>query len=325
VGIRVGGVKVLEPISFPLKMKSVILLGMNIAVFGMTQECACGIKDQQGRIWTDIKSYSFDQIPSLHSNNPDFYVESYLHGRAMGEFPYRFVKENVYLENGMMVLKVNGNPTTESINGEIGTKMNDILYGSFSSTIQMPSTPGTCFGFFQYYNDSQEIDIEYLGVHPKTLFLSSKRYQPNSTSSNIDFENIPVDRDLHLEFRKYRFDWMPNYVEFFLDDAKILTLHHSPNQPSRIVFQHWSNGNPNWSFTPTQDAFVRVRDIQFYYNKTTKDVGFDDRCQNRFCDINSIDVQRVVRSSSNTAESEHHSTLFILLSIFAVFILLLNL
>jgi hypothetical protein len=166
---------------------------------------------------------------------------------------------------------------------EIAHSNKDVLYGSFRAAIKFSGTNGTCGAFFWYRNDTQEIDVEFLSKRPDTM-----NFVVHSPDSDLPSRSIKGSGDggvlqrSHSSttwqsiqqypegFHEYRFDWMPDRVEFFVDGYPAwATTDNIPNSPGHLALSHWSNGNPGWSGgPPMEDAVMTVGYVKAYFNTT---------------------------------------------------------
>ncbi|KAI9870286.1 MAG: hypothetical protein M1830_004440, partial [Pleopsidium flavum] len=194
--------------------------------------------------------------------------------------------------------------------GEVATARVDMLYGSFRAAIKLSDTPGTCAAFFwvctpccgasipttltssQYFNDTEEIDLEFLSSQlnasssPVNLVLQS----PASQQAGFDAAGTPTFDLYQLPFHpdtgyhEYRFDWSPERVSFYADGAWLKDMTTSvPTSPGHITFSHWSNGNSEWSRgPPAVDAVMTVSYLKAYFNSSapSRQQDYYRRCTN---------------------------------------------
>lgn len=123
-------------------------------------------------------------------------------------------------------------------------------------------------------NDTQEIDIEYLSknasiVHQiiQTADAAAKGFDASSTPDSKEWSSV---FELAQDYHEYRFDWLPDRVEYYLDGLLTFTLTEEvPNSPGHLMLSHWSNGNAGWSMgPPEEDAVLTVSYVKAYYNTT---------------------------------------------------------
>jgi beta-glucanase (GH16 family) len=97
-------------------------------------------------------------------------------------------------------------------------------------------------------------------------------------TANFDTPGLPFDPS--AAYHEYRFDWMPGQVNFYIDGTlyDIMTT-EIPNSPGKVVLNHWSNGDPNWSGGPPQsDAIMTVMYVKAYFNSTNTHPDYAKAC-----------------------------------------------
>ena len=83
-------------------------------------------------------------------------------------------------------------------------------------------------------------------------------------------------------YHEYRFDYSPGKVSFYTDGQHVKDLSEGvPHMPGRIMLNHWSNGDPNWSKgPPAADVHMTVAYVKAYFNKTTEGNQPRNQCGN---------------------------------------------
>ncbi|KAL9073279.1 MAG: hypothetical protein Q9157_004810 [Trypethelium eluteriae] len=174
--------------------------------------------------------------------------------------------------------------------GEVTTQRRDIVFGSIRVGIKMSNITGTCGAFFWYFNNTQEIDVEYL----------SREFQPNNNSVNLviqspasqaagfnaagtpGFTVMPLPFAPDDAFHEYRFDWLPDRVSFYADGSWLTDMNVSvPDSPGSLFLNHWSNGDPTWSGgPPASDAVMTVSYVNAYFNTSnvTRNHQYAEAC-----------------------------------------------
>jgi beta-glucanase (GH16 family) len=143
----------------------------------------------------------------------------------------------------------------------------------------------------QYFNDTQEIDMEFLSSQyndtsrPVNLVLQS----PESLKNGFDAANTGTFDVKQLSFfpddgfHEYRFDWSPESVAFYADGTLLQRMDRAvPSSAGHITFSHWSNGDPKWSGgPPEEDAIVTIQYFKGYFNSSldARQSDFTKRCQ----------------------------------------------
>ncbi|KAI0123823.1 glycoside hydrolase family 16 protein [Xylariales sp. AK1849] len=189
---------------------------------------------------------------------------------------------------------------SEVVNGlvecaEVATTDLHYFHGTFRVGMKITNVPGTCSAFFWYFNDTQEIDMEFLSSefnrannsYPVNLVLQT----PSSMSAGYDAagtgtfirRNLPFDPS--AGFHEYRFDFLPGRVLFYADNALLASMNDSagavPTSPGHLILSHWSNGNDGWSQgPPARDATTTVAYVKAYYNSSdeSRQGAFRSRC-----------------------------------------------
>ncbi|KAL8830070.1 MAG: hypothetical protein Q9191_001642 [Dirinaria sp. TL-2023a] len=201
---------------------------------------------------------------------------------------------------GIQLFVRGGNPGQGGLipMAEMVTTREDILYGSFRAGMKITATNGTCGAFFWYFNDTQEIDMEFLGVQqndsssPVNLVLQSPESEQQgfnaAGTAGYQIHQLPYQPD--EEFHEYRFDWAPDSVKFYADGVLLDTMTKSiPTSPGHITLSHWSNGDPHWSAgPPSTDAILTVEYLKGYFNSS--DVGRQNDWKNRCKDIKAVNA-----------------------------------
>ena len=159
---------------------------------------------------------------------------------------------------------------------QLFTRAETFLYGSYSAKIRVGSVPGTVTALFNYYNDTSEVDIEYLSAWDSPTLLYSVKpqiYLDNGTPDNSTYETQEWSGSpdaFDSEFHEWSFVWLPDTVHFGLDGdfARNLTT-NVPTEPGKVALSHWSDGNQNYSLgPPTVNSTITIASLQAVYNDT---------------------------------------------------------
>ncbi|KAM0520482.1 hypothetical protein ACHAPE_002875 [Trichoderma viride] len=226
-----------------------------------------------------------------------------------GEYGKTFATQNVYSvpqtgavkagyadsTNGGIALVVGSAITNNSVpTAELDSARNDMAFGTYRAGIKLTPVNGTCAAFFWYFNDTQEIDMEFLSrqfdvakqVFPVNLVIQSEAamqagYNAAKTGT---FKVVNLAFDPTLDFHEYRFDFLQDRVRFYADSRLLAEMNGSsiPTSPGHLILQHWSNGNPLWSAgPPEEDAAMTVSYVKAYFNSSDANVqsSFNSDCQ----------------------------------------------
>ncbi len=129
-----------------------------------------------------------------------------------------------------------------------------------SSTATTPSgignsTSGSVSAGFVYVNNSQtEIDFEFSGRDPDTLYMVNwlnPNPQSDPTGANETYDaRYPFT--VSTAFHDYKFVWQPGRIEFFVDGAsKAVHTTNVPSAPANFMINHWGTDSGNWGGSAT--------------------------------------------------------------------------
>ncbi|KAF4430972.1 glycoside hydrolase family 16 protein [Fusarium austroafricanum] len=259
-------------------------------------ECGYSVQSPQGEegltVFMDRLETNFSQLHNF-SQGHDWVAQQFTVSAedGRGNFSKAFVPSNVdtrgsksqdHYEAGLQLRVGSTVSKDDAISAsEVDTQRLDLQWGSFRAGMKLTEIKGTCAAFFWYFNDTQEIDIEFLsqefdhnnGTYPINLVVQSKKsleagYDASKTGT---FKRVKLDFDPTDAFHEYRFDYTPGQVLFYAD-SKLLARMKGDDMPSsrgHLILQHWSNGNPLWSGgPPKQDAIVTVSYVKAYFNSS---------------------------------------------------------
>ncbi|KAK4630891.1 hypothetical protein CLAFUW4_03849 [Fulvia fulva] len=165
---------------------------------------------------------------------------------------------------------------------EIVTSRMDVLYGSWRVGMKVTGVGGTCGAFFFYVDDEREIDFEFLsrqqlersagggGVVNLVLQSPESAQQGYVDPGSADFSLQDLSFQPQEGYHEYRFDWLPDRVDFYADGVLLRTMRDNvPNKAGKTHLSHWSNGNEGWSGgPPEQDAVMVVSYVKGYFNSS---------------------------------------------------------
>lgn len=126
-------------------------------------------------------------------------------------------------------------------------------YGTYTFVMRMASTSpthagvgrvvsGSCSAAFLLWENSRtEIDIEYLGNKPNSLFFTT--WIDRDHKNTIEVHTGNVARGMH----KYAIVWKPGIVQWYLDGRLVArSTRFVPRHPASIRINHWGTDNPGW-------------------------------------------------------------------------------
>ncbi|PSR77982.1 concanavalin A-like lectin/glucanase domain-containing protein, partial [Coniella lustricola] len=303
-------------------------------------DCECGYRfttpatnstpAAQSFIVTDLIETNFFNITGDISHNTDWIAQNWSEDASVARGAYGEMmnvanvltaaaateKEDVDDSNdkagggadkkGLQITVV-GEPTADGDvqGGEIDTARLDVFYGTFRASMKLTGVAGTASAFFWYYNNTQEIDMEFLSrefstdneSYPVNLVLqSSAAAKAGYNAADTDtyrIVNLPFDP--RSDFHEYRIDWLSQRVLFYAQGVLLAEMDDPngvPTHAGHLSINQWSNGNADWSGgPPSQDAVLEVGYVKAYFNSSEegRQKDFEKRCgagdKGTVCDI----------------------------------------
>ncbi|ORY19563.1 concanavalin A-like lectin/glucanase domain-containing protein [Clohesyomyces aquaticus] len=279
-----------------------------------TAYCECGYSvnstnEADFAVYTDILENDFLHTYTTNFSSVGWRPQEYNVSKedARGAYGKQFLPENVQgnplkdkkawsgdSEHGGeagLQLWVRGDHSNGFVSGaEMTSVRNDLLYGSFRVAMKLSQSSGTCGAFFWFYNNTQEIDMEFLSkqFNASTGAVNLVLQSPQSKSEGYDASNTSDFKVQHLpfqpdkDFHEYRFDWAPSRVSFFVDGTWLQDFTENvPTEPGYLFMNHWSNGDPLWSAgPPSKDTAMTISYIKAYFNSsdTARQKDYTKRC-----------------------------------------------
>ncbi|KAL9024794.1 MAG: hypothetical protein Q9196_006255, partial [Gyalolechia fulgens] len=288
-------------------LSSVVSLLVALVPQSVSAACECGysthsIKSNENEVYTDVLETDFLHLPNF-SEQEDWNrqvwsippVGTAHWGRNM---TLDTVQPNALAgdvgtagvnggDPGLQMYVRGGVPEGEGVpSSEIATARRDILYGSFRVGMKYTGENGTCGAFFFYWDDTQEIDVEFLSklyTNPNKSDLLLVIHAPSDVPTSELFRPTTVDFRPDFGYHEYRFDWTPKTVTYYAD-GKFLweSTRGVPTHAGGLTLNHWSNGDPGWSNgPPAKDAHMSISYVKAYFNTTSEasNANYQSRCR----------------------------------------------
>ncbi|EJP64810.1 glycoside hydrolase family 16 protein [Beauveria bassiana ARSEF 2860] len=298
------------------------------ACIASATRCTCGyqVGGAHGDDWlfTEAIETDFTRLKSITATKDWQRQEFNVSAEAgRGKYSKSFTPDNVAVRPGAADKDASGRQagvalsvSATIVNGavsvaELDTARQDLRWGSYRAGMRMTPVKGTCAALFWYFNDTQEIDMEFLSmeydwekkIFPVNIVIQSKEsaakgYDANGTST---YRTVNLDFDPSAGFHEYRFDYLPGKVYFYADSKLLVEMEGDqvPDSAGHLILQHWSNGNPKWSGGPPQeDATIVVSYVKAYFNSS--DIRREDKW-NKGCSSKRVDVCSVLNGTVDDA------------------------
>jgi beta-glucanase (GH16 family) len=285
------------------------------------QDCDCGFVDSTDptqSIFSSFLAVNFSLTTSQQLNKL-FIPATYEVDSRGSPYTRNFSADLVQLSDTGLNLSVLPAVSGEVPCAQIFTRAATFSYGSYHALFRASDIPGTVTAFFNYKNDSSEIDIEYLsGWTDPTLLYTVKPqiYLDNGNPDNSTYQREVWNgtaASFHQDFHDWSFVWLPEIVHFGLDAnySRSLTT-NVPQAPGRLALSHWSDGNPKYSLgPPSQNSVVTVSSIWTVYNDTNATVLVCKKASSPCTITNGILQNALVSGGNNGSDLMPTSTIIV--------------
>jgi hypothetical protein len=129
--------------------------------------------------------------------------------------------------------------------------------------------PGAVAGFFTFYDDSNESDIEILTRDPKDQTRYTNQPSVDKQGNEIVAASVgPTDLAPWNEWQTHRIDWLPKNSYWYLNNEQVANNTYSvPRKPSFLVLNMWGDGG-EWSgnMTVGNQAEFQIQWIEMTFN-----------------------------------------------------------
>ncbi|KAI9888536.1 MAG: hypothetical protein M1814_006836 [Vezdaea aestivalis] len=190
---------------------------------------------------------------------------------------------NVWIENGALILRQRGYSEGDNQAGRnvscaaIVSKRNNFGRVSARAVFEVDVGDvyprGSVAGFFWYFDDKNEVDIEVLAkeandtqIHYTTHPSLDSNQQPNLLALNRSKLRQPW-----TEVQSHRFDILPGNATFFQNNVSVHST--TTNVPAKSVagtlqLNLWASGSEWSGFPSRENVTMRVSQILVFYNES---------------------------------------------------------
>jgi beta-glucanase (GH16 family) len=177
-------------------------------------------------------------------------------------------REQASINSSLNFLTRRVNETLQSA-AELDFMATNISHASVRTMARVSGSSGAVAGFFTYYNDTQEADIEVLTKdEPGRVHFSNQPTSDDDGNSiaGATFNETGPD---YRNWNVYRMDWLPDEVVWFVNGVQIQrTSVHVPETESMFILNLWSNGGRfAGSMEETGSATMQVQWIEMVFNR----------------------------------------------------------
>ncbi|KAL6155918.1 hypothetical protein ACJQWK_05142 [Exserohilum turcicum] len=155
------------------------------------------------------------------------------------------------------------------VSGEIENQQKNLMHASLRMYGRVVGAKGAVAGFFTFYDDTNESDIEILTSDPKDKIRYTNQPSVDKGGNEIATASVgPDNLPRWDDWQTHRIDWLPKQSFWFLDGKQVAANDYSvPRKPSFLVMNMWSDGG-EWSgnMTVGDAAEFQIQWIEMTFN-----------------------------------------------------------
>jgi len=160
--------------------------------------------------------------------------------------------------------------------GEIENLQKNLMHVSMRMYGRVTGAKGAVAGFFTFFDDSNESDIEILTNDPTNQIRYTNQPSVNKKGDEITAASQgPTDLPAWDEWQTHRIDWLPKNSYWYLNDKQVAANTYSvPRKPSGLILNMWSDGG-SWSgnMSVGDAAEFQIQWIEMTFNTSGPYVG----------------------------------------------------
>ncbi|KAL2863280.1 glycoside hydrolase family 16 protein [Aspergillus lucknowensis] len=186
----------------------------------------------------------------------------------------QYSNQNVYIQttddSTHLVLRAYRNDDFISA-AELDTKLSNILHASIRLRARVHGDPGACAGFFTYFDNKNESDIEILTRDPTDHLRYTNQPGVDDEGNEIPEASSDVVMPggaVWTEWNEHRLDWTEGLSLWYLNGAEVVRKTYSvPTEPSSVILNLWGDGG-SWSgeMEVGAAAYLEIEWIEILYN-----------------------------------------------------------
>ncbi|USP74560.1 glycoside hydrolase family 16 protein [Curvularia clavata] len=153
--------------------------------------------------------------------------------------------------------------------GEIENQQKNVMHASLRMSGRVQGASGAVAGFFTFFDDTNESDIEILTQDPKDKIRYTNQPAVDKGGNEIAAASLdPTNLPHWDDWQTHRIDWLPKKSFWFLNGDQVAQNTYSvPREPSFLVLNMWSDGG-EWSGNMTRGdaAEFHIQWIEMTFN-----------------------------------------------------------
>lgn len=197
---------------------------------------------------------------------------------ATEDFPTRMVNSpaNVYLQQNndssdpftYLTLRTTRSEDFQSA-AEIENEQKNLMHVSMRMYARVIGAGGAVAGFFTFYDDTNESDIEILTDDPKDKIRYTNQPSVDKKGNEVATASQAPDKlPAWDDWQMHRIDWLDKNSYWYLNDKQVAANTYSvPRKPSGLVINMWSDGG-EWSgnMSVGDSAEFQIQWIEMTFN-----------------------------------------------------------
>jgi hypothetical protein len=153
--------------------------------------------------------------------------------------------------------------------GEIENQQKNLMHVSMRMSGRVKGDAGAVAGFFTFYDDNNESDVEILTRDPKDKTRYTNQPSVDKKGNEITAASTgPSGLAPWNEWQTHRIDWLPKNSYWYLNQKQVAANTYSvPRKPSFLVLNMWGDGG-EWSGNMTNggQAEFQIQWIEMTFN-----------------------------------------------------------
>ncbi|KAF2029379.1 concanavalin A-like lectin/glucanase [Setomelanomma holmii] len=160
--------------------------------------------------------------------------------------------------------------------GEIENQQKNLMHVSMRMYGRVTGDAGAVAGFFTFFDDNNESDVEILTRDPTDQIRYTNQPSVDKQGNEITQASTgPTGLPAWDEWQTHRIDWLPKNSYWYLDNKQVAANTYSvPRKPSFLVLNMWGDGG-EWSgnMTVGGQAEFQIQWIEMTFNTSGKYIG----------------------------------------------------
>lgn len=179
---------------------------------------------------------------------------------------------NIYLgqENNVSFLALRtARQETYQTAAEMENQQKNLMHVSMRMHARVRGDKGAVAGFFTFFDDSNESDIEILTDDPTSQIRYTNQPSVDKHGNEIAAASLgPTNLASWENWQTHRIDWLPKHSYWYLNNQQVAANGYSvPRKPSFLVLNMWSDGG-EWSgkMQVNGSAVLEIQWIEMAFN-----------------------------------------------------------